>query len=550
MIFNSISNIDSCYVEIPQLTLYSHIPTTIIALLLGFFVYFKVRNSSSIVGKVLLASSLFFSVWAGLDLYLWLGTDSRLIMFCWSVVNLLEVLSSSSALYFSYVFLEKNDPPFRYKVIFGSLILLFAFFLPTLFNLRGFDSVNCEARQGPLVYYFYFIEIFTFIWLSIYLIKKIITTRKFERKITALFSVGVVLFLASFSGANIVSSLTEHWEILQYGLFGMPVFMALLAYLIIRYRVFNIKLFAAHALVLAMVILIGSQFLFIKTRINQVLTAITLVLIMFFGIWLARSVKKEIEQRENLEKVTRELKMANLRLKELDQQKTEFLSIASHQLRTPLSIVKGYIELIKDGGYGKVTKATVEILDNMDESNQRLVNLVDDFLNITRIEQGRTKFDFTKNNINEMVESVVKELEPRAEQNNLKIIRKIPTVNFEVLCDQEKIRNVIFNFIDNAIKYTEKGQITAILEKHDNGVVVRVRDTGFGFGDDDQANFFQKFFRGENVRGTNVTGTGLGLYVCRKFIEAHGGEVWAKSPGLKKGSEFGFWIPFVPKPKV
>lgn len=112
-----------------------------------------------------------------------------------------------------------------------------------------------------------------------------------------------------------------------------------------------------------------------------------------------------------------------------------------------------------------------------------------------------------------------------------------------VYCDEEKIRHVVFNFIDNAIKYSEVGNIKVELYPENNGAAVRVRDNGLGFSKIDGANFFQKFYRGENVKGTNVNGTGLGLFVCSKFIEAHHGKVWAHSEGLGKGAEFGFWIP-------
>lgn len=248
--------------------------------------------------------------------------------------------------------------------------------------------------------------------------------------------------------------------------------------------------------------------------------------------------------------LTHSIERANLRLQELDRQKTEFLSIASHQLRTPLSIIKGYIELIKDGAYGKTTTKMVKTLDEMDQSNERLVKLVDEFLNISRIEQGRTKFDFKPENLNEIISSVVKELKEKADEKCRQIVWTPPPPDCQANVDEEKIRNVVFNYIDNALKYSDCGEVKVFLESEDDGWNVRVCDNGLGFGKVDGANFFQKFYRGENVKGANVNGTGLGLYVCRKFIEAHNGKVWAKSGGLGKGSEFGFWIPLAFSPKT
>src|SRR3989339_2125198 len=198
------------------------------------------------------------------------------------------------------VFLEKKDAPLIYKIIIGCILTSFIVFIPTRYNIPGFDFYNCEAQQGSLMYYFFIIEILTFLWLLIYLIKKILAVNDNDKKLTILFAIGVLCFLFSFSGANIIGSITEKWEILQYGLFGMPIFMVLLAYLIVRYSVFNIKMLAVQALVFILVFLIGSQFLFINNPINRILTAISLLLILFFGWWLVRAVKHEIKQREQL----------------------------------------------------------------------------------------------------------------------------------------------------------------------------------------------------------------------------------------------------------
>lgn len=183
----------------------------------------------------------------------------------------------------------------------------------------------------------------------------------------------------------------------------------------------------------------------------------------------------------------------------------------------------------------------------MNETNERLVTLVDEFLDVTRIEQDRIKFNFEENDIYTIIESVLKELKQKVKSKHL-LIERPPALSLEpVIMDKEKIRHVIFNFVDNAIKYSDSGSIAIDVTPEENGLVVRVTDQGFGFVPEDEVNFFQKFYRGKNVERTNVNGNGLGIYVCKKFIEAHGGEVWAKSPGLGQGSEFGFWIPLQPK---
>lgn len=321
------------------------------------------------------------------------------------------------------------------------------------------------------------------------------------------------------------------------------IFPLMLFYALGKHHLFGTKVIVTEILVGLAEFFMVMQIFFSQTIWDIIIRTIFSIIVAIIGVLLTKSVRKEIQRREEVTTLAHSLEKANLRLQELDRQKTDFLSIASHQLRTPLSILKGYIELIKDGGYGKPTKGIVETLDNMDSSNEHLIKLVDEFLNISRIEQGRTKFVFKIDDVFAVIEDVKKELYLRAKDKKIELVSSKRGIVPPVEMDAEKVRHVVFNFIDNAIKYSDAGKIITSLEAEDNGVTVRVCDKGFGFNKVDEANFFQKFYRGENVKNTNVTGTGLGLYVCRKFIEAHGGKVWAHSPGLGKGSEFGFWLP-------
>jgi hypothetical protein len=297
----------------PQLLYFSHIPTAIIAILLGAFVYLK--NKDSLAGKILLFISLAFSLWSAADLILWLSQDTRLVMFFWSIINLMELLIFAGALYFSYAFLEKKDAPLKYKIITLLLLLPMALLLPTRAVMDYFDNSYCEGVQGPMVYYFYSVEILFTLWAVACLIKKIKSSKGEEKKISAYFSIGIFLFLFSFSGTSLISNITGQWPILQYGLLSMPVFMGFLAYLIVRYKAFDIKLVGAQALVIGIISLIGSQFFFIKNSTNTILNATTMALVSLFGWWLVNSVKKEIKAKETLEQKVKE------RTKELEQSK-------------------------------------------------------------------------------------------------------------------------------------------------------------------------------------------------------------------------------------
>lgn len=540
MSFDLVTNIESCYVEIPALLYYSHIPTVILAVSIGLFIFFKARHS--LASRLLLMIVVFFGLWSAADLILWLGHDSRYIMFFWSLINLLEVSVSMTTLYFAAVFLKQKDVLLRYKLIGAALLVPFIVLIPTVWNVKGFALSSCEAEQGPLTYYFYFMEAVIFLWLLGFLGYEYFHAKKNEEKrLTLIFGLGTILFLFSFSGANIIASYTERWEILQYGLFGMVVFIAFLGYLIVRYQVFDIKLLSAQALIISLVVIIGSQLFFVKTPVNFVLTLIGLFLIVVAGYMLTRSVKLEVRRKEELQTMADELVVANDNLRQLDNAKSEFISIASHQLRTPLTAIKGFVSLLLEGSYGTLSPRVEDTLNKVYISNERLIHLVEDLLNLSRIESGRMEYHLAAVHI----ESLLKELYSVsfiiAKQKGLTLDLDLPKQPLPiVILDVAKMREVISNMIDNAIKYTEEGSVVvkAYLTEDSQHIRIAVKDTGIGIPQEELPNLFKKFSRGKDTSRLHANGTGLGLYVGKQMIEAMGGKIWVESPGANQGATF------------
>ncbi len=388
--------------------------------------------------------------------------------------------------------------------------------------------------------------IFYTIGSCVLLVKKFFTVDKSYKSQLIYFTFGLFMALLFGTTTNIVIPfIFNNFSVQNLGSLSSLVLVFFTTYSIIKHKLLNLKIFAAQAFVVLFTLAFLVPIFYAQT-LDQLLMDIGLfVFVVSVGLLLINSIQKVYKQKEELNELFHSLEKANIRLQELDKQKTEFLSIAAHQLRTPLSIIKGYVELVKEGAYGKTTQKTNAVLDNVESTNEHLVKLVDEFLNISRIEQGRTKYNFESANICETITSVVGEMTLRAEEKGLSIVWsncRLP----KLVMDAEKVRHVVFNFVDNAIKYSESGKILVKTEDEGDGIALKVKDSGLGFEKNDQANFYQKFYRGDNVKGTNVNGTGLGLYVCRKFIEAHGGKVWAHSEGLGKGSEFGFWLPYKP----
>jgi len=260
-----------------------------------------------------------------------------------------------------------------------------------------------------------------------------------------------------------------------------------------------------------------------------------------------RNFTKKLEREIDL--ATEELIRANSKLRQLDEAKSEFVSIASHQLRTPLTVIKGYVAMILDKNFGRVSKTIRKPLEQVFESNERLIRLVENLLNISRIESGRLHFNFEKVHIEKIAASVIEELSTPAKKKGLKLeftfIKPLPGA----VIDQEKIRQVILNLVDNAIKYTSRGKITVVVSREDDYIKVSIADQGMGIRKDDLADLFEKFTRGEGTSLVDTEGTGLGLYVAEQMVSAHNGKIWAESEGEGKGSKFCFVIPITQEPQ-
>jgi len=257
--------------------------------------------------------------------------------------------------------------------------------------------------------------------------------------------------------------------------------------------------------------------------------------------------KFNIKLTKEVSRATADLQQANTELRKLDEAKSEFISIASHQLRTPLTVIKGYVSMMLEGSFGKLAPTVDENLYKVYESNERLIHLVENLLNISRIESGRLQFNFAKEDLTDTVASVVEELSHTSEMKKIYLKYSPPKEQIMVDMDEEKIRQVVINLIDNAIKYTKKGGVTVSLQKQADKAYFCVSDSGMGIAEKDLPNLFKKFSRGKDTSIVHTEGTGLGLFVGKMMIEAHKGKIWAESKGTAQGSKFCFTIPLINK---
>lgn len=247
--------------------------------------------------------------------------------------------------------------------------------------------------------------------------------------------------------------------------------------------------------------------------------------------------------RKRIEDATKELRTSNEQLQRLDAAKDEFVSMASHQLRTPLTSVKGYISMVLEGDAGKITGVQRQLLGEAFTSSERMVHLINDFLNVSRLQTGKFVLESKPIDLAKVTMQEVDSLQTTANAHDLKLQYRAPSVFPILYIDESKIRQVIMNFIDNAIYYSHEHTVIHVeLTIEEGDAVLRVKDTGIGVPKTEQAHLFSKFFRATNARKQRPDGTGVGLFLAKKVVVAHGGTIVFESVE-DVGSTFGFRLP-------
>jgi signal transduction histidine kinase len=230
-------------------------------------------------------------------------------------------------------------------------------------------------------------------------------------------------------------------------------------------------------------------------------------------------------------------------LKKIDDSKDDFMSMASHQLRTPLTSVKGYLSMLIDGDFGKLTSEQRRVLSEAYISSDRMTFIISDFLDVSRLQTGRFELQKAPVHLDEILNSEVNQLKMTASARKVNLVYESPDNLPIVNCDQNKIRQVVMNMIDNAIFYSHSdSKIEINLYQQGQKIIFTVRDYGIGVPKSEQHKLFEKFFRATNARQARPDGTGVGLYMARKIIIAHGGSVIFESQE-NVGSTFGFRLP-------
>lgn len=225
------------------------------------------------------------------------------------------------------------------------------------------------------------------------------------------------------------------------------------------------------------------------------------------------------------------------KLKEVDQLKNDFLSVATHELRAPMTVIKGNISNIMDGLYGDIGEEVKPALQDMYEESERLNNLVTDLLNVSRIEQGRIKYDIQNVNPQDIIQKIVDQFQPKATTKGLTLNFVSAKQNIMISVDPGRLNEIMINLVDNAIKYSREGTVTITQRLATTKVQISVKDTGIGMSAGDRSKLFNRFYRIQNEQTKDIGGTGLGLWIIKQYIESMNGHISVDSlEGV--GSEF------------
>lgn len=541
--------------DVPALFYYSHIPVIFIAIFVGLFVYLS--NKKSLLNKLFLVLLVVFSGWPLLNLLAWTSVNGGLLTFLWPLFGVFLGLTALVSIYFTSVLVGQRDISFKTKLLLSLLAIPLFLLAASNQGVSGFDLTACDAlayEGGIYRFYYNFLGVLAFVWNLVLLIRGYRVSEKAHKKQILYigtgieFFIGIFFFVVSYAIYLKNDGMLPDSSLEMYGLLGVLIFILFTTYSIVRFKAFNIRVATPFVLVGGLWVLIVSLLFLRNSEAAQVIILATLVLVTVSGWVLSKSVRKEIKHREQIERFAQKLRIANARLKELDKQKTEFVSIASHQLKSPLTAISGYSSMLKDGDFGVLPEGAKEPVERIYASARSMAESIEEYLNVSMIEAGSMKFSPTDFNLRTEVEHICNDLSVVAMKKGLLLYFKTSLASRAVVnADLGKIKQSIHNLISNAIKYTDKGKITVTIydDLREKRIFVEVEDTGIGMTKNTLYNLFQKFERAENASRIDTQGVGLGLYVAYRLVESMGGSITAHSAGAGMGSKFIVELPLV-----
>ena len=516
---------------------------------IGLAIFINSRSKKDQIGFLFSLFVVFMAYWAIVLVAYSLVTDDLLAIYLMKSSYVSALIIGISFYYFASIYPNERSLSRTHQTLVVAPVFLFVICLllfPTFFTkeivLHEWGKETVLGLPEYLIFVAIFIGLFCGGLAKIWL--KFLKSSALERAQLFLISTSVTIagMFGMYFNLYLPSPFLQDFRYIWTGPLFTFVIAVTITYSIFRFKLFNLKTLATELFTFILWVFILVQFFLATNMEQQITNGILLIGTVIIGLFLVRSVKREVEQKQLAQRLATELAGANARLERLDKTKSEFVSIASHQLRSPLTSIRGYVSMVLEGTYGEISPKAKEVLQHVRDSSRHMATSIDDYLNISRIEAGNMKYDLADLNLRKVVEDIVSDMQAVAVERGIPLTLKS---DFEgpatVKLDEGKVRQIIQNLIDNAFKYTkEKGVIEITLRKDvsNSKVFVDVKDQGIGLSAEGIANLFEKFGRAKNANTTNVSGSGLGLYIARTMARAMEGDIIVTSPGEGKGSTF------------
>lgn len=362
-----------------------------------------------------------------------------------------------------------------------------------------------------------------------------------------------ILYILIGTSISTVISLITNLILPFWGVFSLfsvapsiiSVMSLFVGYAIVKHGLWNFKKVLVEMASIILIVLSVVNFFIDDSYVGTVATIVFKsidIVVTYIIVRILLSVFKKVQNQKI------KLKKINKRLIEMDKKKTEFLHIATHQLRGPVTSINGYASLIKNGDFGSLTKEQKHVLQKIIDSGKMMTDIINDYMDIARIEENNLILHKEYFYLCELVQERAEMLRTSAEKKGLRLVMKNVSGKIcKVYADKKSISQVINSLLENAIKYTIKGEVTVYTEKSDDGkrAMVHISDSGIGIPKDEIDNIFVKFSRASNAKQSSVGGTGMGLFIAKSLIELNGGTISVHSDGLNKGTTFTIELPLV-----
>ncbi len=517
--------------------------------ILGFVTFFN--NKKSVTNRTFLAFSL-IAIFYSLVNYLSYHTNSVWLALWFLRFVLFSVVIYSFLLFqLFYVFPNEKSvfPKWFLRVLvpvsfFTAILVLTPYVFVKIENFAPIGTVS-EAAKGPGMIVFGTLIIGLVLGGLYVLLKKTIKATGVEREQFSFVLIGAFISYISLIIFNFILPVVfRNLSLIPLApIFTLP-FIIFTSYAIIRHKLFNVRVAGTAVLVFALSIVSFIEVTQTDNLISLIYRSSVLFFILVFGILLIRGVLREVKQREKIEVLNKELEVANEKLQDLDKFKNQFFVQARHDLRTPMTSIVGYADLIISGTLGKTPKKIVEVTKKIETSAQNMRTMAESFLDTAQFQLGRSPLQLKPDvSLQALLNEILDQSKTRAEQEGIYLKLEKTEKDIVITADKEKLKSALSNIVGNAIKYTKQGGVNIELESDDQNATIVISDTGIGIPADKIKTIFeQKFERSKEAQQT-AEGRGVGLYLSGQIIKYHQGKAWAESAGEGKGSTFYIELP-------